>query len=67
MKITPLPIKKAILVTRPNHDLVTTYISTWAKIILTEADKRGIQKLDLASKKANRKYQVLLGDHSAKL
>lgn len=50
-----LPItSKAILITRPNHDLVTTYISAWAKLVLNESEKRGIPGLDLAYKKANR-------------
>lgn len=45
---------RVILITRPNHDLVTTYISAWAKLVLIEADKSGIPKLDLAGKKANK-------------
>lgn len=56
MKKSTLPTTKVILVTRPNHDLVTTYISTWAKNVLIEADKRGIPKLDLSFKKAKRSY-----------
>lgn len=56
MKKPPLPANKSILVTRPNHDLVTTYISTWAKKVLIEADKRKISKLDLLFKKASKSY-----------
>lgn len=56
MKRSPLVNKRAILVTRPNHDLVTTYISAWAKFVLSEADKRKIPRLDLVGKKANKKY-----------
>lgn len=54
MKKSPPLTNKAILVTRPNHDLVTTYISAWAKYVLIESGKKRITKLDLAGKKANR-------------
>ncbi|MCR4324093.1 MAG: hypothetical protein NUV69_00190 [Candidatus Curtissbacteria bacterium] len=44
---------KAILVTRPNHDLITTYLFKWSEYVINVADKKGIKVLDLSSKKAN--------------
>lgn len=48
-------MKKAILITRPNHDLVTTYLFHWSKYVIDVANKKDIKVLDLSSKKANRK------------
>jgi len=46
---------KAFLITRPNHDLITTYLFYWSKFVIGEAEKKGIKVLDLPKKKANKK------------
>jgi len=43
----------AILITRPNHDLITTYLFHWSEYVITLANKKGIKVLDLSGKKAN--------------
>lgn len=45
----------SLLVTRPNHDLTTRYISTWAKEIVEFAQEKGATVFDLTKKRANRK------------
>lgn len=44
---------KSILITRPNHDLITTYLYYWSQLIIKEAKNKNIQIFDLAGKKAN--------------
>lgn len=44
-----------ILLTRPNHDQITTYISQWSSLIIDFARSKGCDILDLEGKKANRK------------
>lgn len=44
-----------LLVTLPQHDITTKYISAWAKDIIEFAKQRGIEVIDLADHKANRK------------
>lgn len=46
---------KALLVTRPNHDLITTYLFCWSKLVIEEARKKGIKVLDLRGKRAGKK------------
>ncbi|MEK7597161.1 MAG: hypothetical protein AAB441_00775 [Patescibacteria group bacterium] len=45
---------KSILITRPNHDLITTYLYYWSQPIIKEAMTKNIQTFDLSGKKANR-------------
>ncbi len=47
-------MKHSLLVTRPNFDLTTRYISTWAKKIITLAKEKGNNVFDLDKKRANR-------------
>lgn len=47
-----VPSRNILLITRPNHDLPTTYISTWASLVFPYA--REIRVLDLKGKKANK-------------
>ena len=42
------------IITRPEHDKITKYLSEWNEEIIAEAKKRGILIKDLAAKKANR-------------
>ena len=46
-------MNRAILVTRPNHDLITTYLFQWSQHVISVANKKGIKVLDLSGKKAN--------------
>lgn len=43
-----------LLITRPNSDLTTRYISTWAKKIIDFAQEKGDIIFDLDKKRANR-------------
>jgi len=45
----------AILITRPDHDLITTYLYHWTIYVINEAARRGIKVLDLKKDKANYK------------
>ena len=45
---------KSILITRPNHDLITTYLYYWGQLIIEEAKNKNVQIFDLSGKKANR-------------
>lgn len=48
-------MKKVFLTTRPNHDLITTYLFHWSRLVLREAKDRGFRTSDLRGRKANRK------------
>ncbi|MCK5416048.1 hypothetical protein KAI92_01320 [Candidatus Parcubacteria bacterium] len=46
-----------IIITRPEHDLTTKYISLWAEEIIKLADEKGIEVVDLKRNKAiNREF-----------
>lgn len=47
-------MNRTVLVTRPNHDITTTYFYFWSEAVLKLASRRH-KVLDLYSKKANRK------------
>jgi hypothetical protein len=49
---------KKVLITLPNHDIATYYISSWSKEIIKEAEKRNISTLKLEGNKANRKNLI---------
>lgn len=51
-------MSRALLVTRPNHDLITTYLFHWSKLVIKEARKKRIKVLDLSGNKANNKTFV---------
>ena len=46
-------MSKAQLITRPDHDLITTYLFHWSSFVIKEANKRGFKVLDLRGNKAN--------------
>lgn len=48
-------MKRSLLVTRPNFDLTTRYISKWAKKIIALAKEKGGDVFDLDKNRANRK------------
>jgi hypothetical protein len=47
-----------IILTRPEHDLTTKYISLWAEEIIDFAHKKGFEIIDLKKEKANQKELV---------
>jgi hypothetical protein len=48
-------MNNSILVTRPNHDTLTNYLSYWSKLVIDEAIKHNIKPLDLLGIKATKK------------
>ncbi len=44
-----------MIVTRPEHDLTTKYISLWSEEIIKLARKKDIEVIELKRGKANRK------------
>lgn len=48
-------MNKAILITRPDHDLINAYFFHWSKKVIEQANKKKVKVLDLAGKKANKK------------
>ena len=47
-------MSKSLLITRPEHDLTTRYISKWSEKIIQEAKDKRIEVIDLHREKANR-------------
>jgi len=43
-----------LVITRPEHDITTRYISTWAEEIISFAQSKKIDVIDLAGEKANK-------------
>lgn len=50
-----MPASKAILVTRPRHDVTTDYLSAWSTEVVKLARAKGHQVYDLVGAKATRK------------
>lgn len=48
-------MEKNLLITRPENDDATYYLSKWSEKLIKEAGNRGIRIIDLWRKKANRK------------
>ena len=48
-------MNRALLVTRPNHDLTTNYLFYWSLFVIKKAKEKGFQILDLEGRKANKK------------
>lgn len=46
---------RKLIITRPEHDDTTYYLSNWSKKELEKADSKGIKVLDLHKQRANRK------------
>lgn len=46
------------LITRPNHDVTTNYLYYWSTKIITEAEKKGFEVIDLKGERANKKEFV---------
>lgn len=47
-------MSRSLLLTRPNHDLPTTYLFHWSEPVIKLAKQKRLKTTDLASKKANR-------------
>lgn len=45
---------KSLLITRPDHDCTTNYLSKWSEEIIKEGEDKGITVIDLDGDKANR-------------
>lgn len=57
-------MSKAILITRPNHDLITTYLSHWSSFVIKEAERKRIKVLDLRGDKAsNKMFSSYITEH----
>lgn len=48
-------MSKCLLITRPNHDLTTTYLYHWSRLILNQATKSKIKVIDLKAGRASKK------------
>lgn len=48
-------MNKAILITRPDHDLITTYLFQWSEYVINLANTKHIKVLDLSGGRANEK------------
>jgi len=46
---------KTLLITRPEHDQGTLYLSKWSEKIINEASNKGVRVIDLHRQKAERK------------
>jgi hypothetical protein len=44
----------SLLITRPEHDLTTRYLSKWSEEVISEAEKKHIEVVDLDGEKAER-------------
>lgn len=49
---------KSLLITRPDHDYTTNYLSKWSKEIIKEGQDKGINVIDLDGDKANRERVI---------
>ncbi len=47
-----------LIVTRPQYDLTTRYLSAWAREIINLAEKKGFEVFDLEKERANKKEFV---------
>lgn len=51
-------MNKTLLITRPEHDPATRYLSRWSEEIIKKAEEKGINVIDLFRNKANRKRVI---------
>lgn len=47
-------MEKSLLITRPEHDLTTLYISKWSEKVIDEAKRKKVDVIDLHREKANK-------------
>ena len=48
----------SIIITLPEHDLTTRYLSCWSKQIIELAKKKGLEIFELKKEKANKKEVI---------
>ena len=51
-------MRKCLLITRPEHELATYYLSRWSEKIIKEAKEKRFNVIDLFRNKANRKRVI---------
>jgi len=49
---------QTLLITRPEHDPATLYLSKWSEVIIDEAHRKSAKVIDLRREKANRKRVI---------
>ena len=54
-----------LLITRPDYELTTRYISTWSKYIIEESKRKNFELIDLTKEKATK--QRFLGTLNKKV
>ncbi|MCL5419755.1 MAG: hypothetical protein M1354_02650 [Candidatus Marsarchaeota archaeon] len=47
-------MEKSVIITLPDHDIETTYVSKWSEAITTEGKRCGLKVVQLISKRASR-------------
>lgn len=47
-------MEKSLLITRPEHDLTTRYVSKWSEKVIEEANDKRVKVIDLKREKANK-------------
>lgn len=60
-------MSKSLLITRPEHDLTTRYISKWSEKIIKEAQNKRVEITDLQKEKANKERVLGILKKKAKL
>lgn len=60
-------MSKSMLITRPDHDLITKYFYTWSNELVEFAKNKAIQVFDLKGKKSNRKEFLSYIKHNPSL
>lgn len=48
-------MSKSLLITRPNHDIITNYMCEWSDDVIDVAKKKSVSVYDLRGSKANKK------------
>ena len=49
---------KSLLITRPNYEITTRYLYVWNKKVIEEAERKGVNVLDLEKEKVVKKEFV---------
>lgn len=61
-------MNRVLLITRPNHDIATSYLFYWSNFVIQEANNRHIKALDLKGEKANKStFNSYIKKHEPKL
>jgi len=61
-------MSKTLLITRPDHDITTHYLSSWGRLIFEAAEKNGFKILDLHGKRASKsEFESFVKEFSPKV